>query len=713
MRSRKSYIGRPWIVELLLGYGVGKSRHRPMAAQVTEFVPPENWTKEDEPAAVVHISDLKHYIKTVVTKGAKCDLEQEEENYAFSDIKNKIVILRKFNVLLRLEPELKDCEFYLIVQELKILPTETGISDACSCNLDPAVQKLLSEFWQSHVNNMTAQAGPFSDACLSNLIDAAVEDEDNSLKNTVELCLDPTDSSKASASTSSFLPPSANRTTAWKTMSRNDKNKRGIFTIPEAMLMISSDQEEVLNNLKEWKNGFVCTDNLQSNGGTDAFLHNAVVQEAAFSQNPWNAVSPVCLGGISSSGETCISCNSSSEPYKKHVGKCDGQLCSTFSDAPACSRPAIELQLSDSSIQDPEKSIELYTEGSQQEHSHSEVLRAGSPSETSVTSADRRDRMNVAEPEESPVKLDEDNREKSLNCSRTACNRLFKNISPLSVAANNYSNLNSVSLFKNIAPVLLTAGGNHTNPNGGPCRSSTVVHNHTTAARNNMLEAGEQQLNDSGDEESYEILRAAKRKRQFVDSVNESDGNDVGQGSSWKQPMAVNGDQNSWNLSSAEPFIGTAHFEEITNDVCQMNTITGHEESCRKQEGGRNTMFKDTELRNIPENKMAMASRKYNKLDSVFERPSRQVRSCRRQASSETPIVQPAEDVAASVKHVFSDNVEQDKDKPLGHPDGTQFLYSYPPPTAELITQVNSVRVSRGLLKWAVSYLTGLSLTQD
>ncbi|XP_041047346.1 uncharacterized protein LOC121279889 [Carcharodon carcharias] len=716
MICHKSHIGRPWIRELLLRYGAAKSRQRPVAAQVTECVLPENWTKEaeHEPAAVVQVSDPKYYIKAVVTKGAKRDLEHEEENYTFSDIKNKIVILRKFNVLLRLELELEDCEFYLVVQELKILPAETDFSEACSCNLDPAVQKKLREFWQSHVNNMTEQKGSFSGLCLSNLI-AAVEDEDNSLKNAVEFCLDLTDGSKASTSTSSFLLPSINPPTGWKTLSRKDKNNKDVFTIPEAMLMISSNQEVVLNNIKEWKDDFVHTENddseVEHNGDTDAFLNNADEQEAAVSQNPWNAVSPVCLAGIPSSCETCVSC--ASEPCKKHVGKCDGQLSSIFSDSSAYSRQAIEPQFPDSSMQDPEKSLELYTDGSQQEQLHSEVLFVASPSHIPNTSADSgRVRTNVTEPEEPPVNLDEDKIEKTLNCSRTAFKRLFKNISPLSVAANNYSNLSCVSLFKNIAPVLSTAGGSRTNLNGGPCGPSTVAYNYSTAATNDVLEAGEQQTNYCEDEEPYAILRAAKRKRQFVDSEDEGAGNRVKPGTSLKQTVAVSEDQNSWNISSDETFIGKDNFDEITNDVCQMNTITSHEESCRRQKGGRNTMFKDADLRNIPENKMRMVL-KYNELEFVSERPSEQVRDCRREASSEAPVVQPTKDVAAGVKHALSPNAKQDKVKPLRHPDGSQFLYSYPVPNAELISQVNSVRIPNGLLKWAISYLAGPILTQD
>ncbi|XP_038662716.1 uncharacterized protein LOC119971359 isoform X2 [Scyliorhinus canicula] len=404
--------------------------------------------------------------------------------------------------------------------------------------------------------------------------------------------------------------------------------------------------------------------------------------------------------------ETYFSC--ASEPYKKHFGECNVQLSSTFSDSPAYIKKAIEHQFLNSSAQDPEKSLQLYTDSSQQEQSHSEELCAGSPSHTPNTSADnRRVRTDQAESEELPV----NNIEKSLNHSRTACTRLFKNISPLLVAANSYSNLNCVGLFKNIAPVPSTTGGSNTKQNGGP---STEAQNYSTVAGNYMLEVGEQQLNQGEGEEPYEILRAGKRKRQFVDSEDEPaedepDGNRVEPGTS----NAVNGDQNSLNVSSDETFIGTDNFEEITNDVCQMNTTARRDKSCGKHEAGRNAMFKETDLGSVTENTMTMVSRKYNKLDFTSERPREQVSDCRRQTSSEASIVQPTADVSAGMKHALSPNAKQDKVKPLRHPDGSQFLYNYPAPTDELISQVNSVRVPSGLLKWAVSYLTKSSLTQD
>ncbi|XP_048461708.1 uncharacterized protein LOC109927018 isoform X2 [Rhincodon typus] len=458
---------------------------------------------------------------------------------------------------------------------------------------------------------------------------------------------------------------------------------------------------------QEWKDDFVCTEDADSeteqNDGTDVFLHNAEGQEPAPSQNPWNAVSPLRLGGIPSSEETYLSCVS--EPCEKHVDKCTGCLSSTFHDIPGCSRQAIKLQLSDDSTQDAEESLELYTDGSQQEQPHSEMC-AGSPLHTLIKSTDSKV-TNVAEPEEIPAKP-EDNREKSLNHSMTACNRLFKNISPLSVAADNCSKLNRVGLFKSIAPLTSTTGGSHANVSGSP---DTPVLNDTTAARNIVLEADEQQL-DGENEETYEIHRGVKRKRQFTDSDHEPHRNKVDLSTSWKC-TTLNGGQNSCNVSSDGTFVGTDHFKEITNDVCQVNATATCKESCRRQEGSRDTNLKDTDLRNTSENKMKMVSRKYNKLHFLPARPPQQVRDCKRPAFSEVPDVQPTENVAASVNLVLSHNAKQDKVKSLRHPDGSQFLYTYPEPTHELISQVNSVRVPCGLLKWAVSYLTGPSLTHS
>ncbi|XP_051884668.1 uncharacterized protein LOC127577484 [Pristis pectinata] len=694
MTSHREHVRRPWIAELLLEQGAACSWCKSAPVQVTELVPLENWIKEAgyESAVVVYISDLKYRIRAVLTEEAGNNLQQEEENYTLNQLKNKGIILKKFTIQVRLELELKDCEFYLVVQDLKILPGDMGFSDARPCNKDVAVQKKLRELWQSYLNNMITQEKTFTDLCLSNMINAAAEDEISVLKHAAEICLDPNVGSKVSASTTPFLLPSANQTTGWKAMRRQNKNKRNIFTVSEAMLMISSHQEEALNNIKEWKDDFVCAEDPESehNGYTDTSMCIAEEQEAPSSQNPWNAVSPVCLGGIPSSGETCISCTCTSESCKKHDGKCHA-LCSTFVDAPACGGPAVEFQLPDSNTQDdPDKSVELYTEES--EHSEVQFRSAKGLLLSPATSADKgMDSMYVAE-------LKEGNREKSMNSSMTAYNHLFKSLSPLSSTTINSSGLNCVGSFKNVAPVSAVK-------NGGQCRPSVAMYNHAAVAGNSVLEMEEKQVNDSRDEECYEIPRAAKRKRQHMNAEDQLDGNGVDQGTSWMQTRAEVEDENSRNLSSNGTFIETDHCEEIANDVCQVNINTEH-----KKEGGMNKMLKDIDLNNLPGNKKAILSSKYNKLEFVSERPS-QVRNFEGQASVVTPIGQHTEDDWMHVLHQH--NANQNKDEPQRHPDGSRFLYSYPAPTAELIAQVNSVRVSSELLKWAVSYLSGPSLTRD
>ncbi|XP_062922870.1 uncharacterized protein LOC134356145 isoform X2 [Mobula hypostoma] len=686
MTSHREHVRGPWIAELLLEQRSGWSCYKSAPVQVTELIPLENWIKEAgyESAVVVYISDLKYRIKAVLTAEAGYNLQQEEENYTLSQLKSKVIILKKFNIQVRLELELKDCEFYLVVQDLKILPGDMGFYDVCSCNKDLAVQKKLRELWENYLNNMITQEKTFSDLGLSTMINAAEEDEIRVLKHAAELCLDPNVDSKASTSTTPFLLTSLNQPSGWKAMRRQNKKGKN-FTVPEVMLMISSQQEEALNNIKEWKDDFVCTEDPESghNGCTDMSM-GITEQEVPSSQNPWNAVSPVCLGGIPSSGETCISCTS--EPCKKHNGKCS-VLCSTLVDAPGCSGLAVELQLPDNSTQDePDKSVELYTEESQHSEGH---CSKGSLLSPATSSNNERDRIYVTEPKET-------NRAKSMNSNPAACDRLFKSLSPLTSTIINSDGLNCVGSAKNLSPMSAVK-------NDGQCRPIMALYDHAAETQNSVSEIEETQLKGSREKERYESPRAAKRKWQCGSTENQLDRNHVDQGTFSMQTRAEIEDGDSMNLSSNETFIDADHYEEIADDY-QMNNITG-----QKKEGRMNKMLKDTDLNNLPQSKKALST-KYNQLDFVSKRPS-EVHNCKGQGSVVTPAGQNTEDewVHALQQH----NANQTKDEPRRHPDGSRFLYSYPAPTAELIAQVNSIRVSSDLLKWAVSYLSGPSLKQD
>ncbi|XP_069757599.1 adrenocortical dysplasia protein homolog [Narcine bancroftii] len=680
----------PWIAEMLLEQENARSWGRSAPIQVTELLPIENWIKEAgyASAVVVYVSDVKYRIKAVLTEEAGNNLQQEEENYTLSQLKNKVVILKKFNIQARLELELKDCEFYLVVQDLKILPGDMGFLDTRSCNTDLAVKKKLKDLWESYLNNMIMQEKTFTDLHLSNIINAVAEDEIKLLKETAELCLDPDVSSSVSASASPLLLPSVNQTSGWKAMIRQNKNKRDIFTVPEAMLIISSHQEKVLNNIKEWKDDFVCTEDPRSenSGCTDEFMCIEEQQEIPSSQDPWNLVLPVSLGRIPSSGETCISCTYTSESCKQHDGICH-TLCSTFVDAPSC-RQAVELGLPDSSMQnDPDKSLELYTDESEAQCAHGS-LYSPTTSNNSIHEAE----------------LEEDAREKSVLSGRSAYKRGFKNISPLSGTTVNSSGLNCMDSFRSLLPVSAVK-------DGGQCRPNMTVCNHTTVARNTKLVTQEEQFNNNRDKECYDIPRVGKRKRKLVNAEDRLDGNCDHQGTSWMLSRSDIEEKNARSSSSDGTFIETDHCEAMADEVCQMNIVTGHEESYQKEERRMKKMLKDSDLNNLSGNKMTVLSTKYNQLDFVSNRSSQRVQNCNLQTPGVDPIGQETEDVWMQVSHQRHGNLN--KDESPRHPDGSRFLFNYPAPSAELIAQVKAVRVSSDLLKWAVSYLSGPRLAQD
>ncbi|XP_042196134.1 adrenocortical dysplasia protein homolog isoform X2 [Callorhinchus milii] len=712
MSAHRPTIGQPWIAELLRSHGAALSHQKPVPAQVIQFIPPEKWQKEAEfdPAAVVHLSDLKYTIKAVVTKGAKQELEQEEDDYTFDDIKEKMVILKQFDVHLRVEPELKECEFYLVVEKFKILPAENIRSDVRSCNLDPAVQKRLKEAWENHVKNTTFTEGSCSGISLTNLIDAAMGEEVNSLKDALILCLDASDSSEPSTSTAVFLP-SGSQMTGWEALRRKDKKQGNAFTVPETELIISSDQQEILNNLKEWKDDYVydkdktSTESAMENSCADTLSHDKKVDakekpEAATSSDPWVSVSHLGVN-VKSSGASVLH-KTTSEPGRNHVDEDNCGSLSTISQAPSSSGPAIAFQMPDSSTRhDLDKSADLYTEESQGEQSHLELLGTESLLRTHVISADdgRQQTTNIAEPE--------DNR-KNNNRIKAKYNLSKNSISPLQLAA-----ASSSSSTTRLAP---------TSPIGaGQSRPGATVHE-TEEARNCVPEAKKRGLSDSEDEESYEILRAVKRKQKDLDSDDELDSCEE-DGQAFCQQARAGEYKENWNSSSDETLIEKDDSEEQGNDNCRVSTTSqlgqSSKKQCRWNKLNSPSVFKENGWKNAPETreKMVFASNSSSDIDMV--KPTPQPRRRRGVAASG---VRPTKTLCSDrqrlpVSHTErgpASHAEHSKDPPLQrHADGSRFQYRYPPPTPEIIAQVNSLRLSPGLLKWAISYLTQPSSTQD
>lgn len=243
---KRGCIAHPWILKLVENYGQSEAMPVAVAAKVVKFVKmaQNHFDKLSGPAAVVHISDRESYIQAVITNDAKRKMEEEEECFSFEDIHNKIIILKEYEIVFRQEEELIDCGFYVRIEYFSILPMEPDREDGgVNCNEVPLVKWKIKEHWHKYREETEMQDTPGD--CLTQLLNVANEDKLNDLKNTAYSCLNLRGSS-----------PSVHRgTTAWQN-GRSSKTDKSVFSVPINWLIISPEEEEILNNLEEWSDDY-------------------------------------------------------------------------------------------------------------------------------------------------------------------------------------------------------------------------------------------------------------------------------------------------------------------------------------------------------------------------------------------------------------------------------------------------------------------------
>ncbi|XP_029446410.1 uncharacterized protein LOC115085032 [Rhinatrema bivittatum] len=257
MSAVGSSFPRPWVVELLVNYEAAvDGRQKAVPAQVVEFVKMQNNVEDSQcPAAVVHISDRTYYIQAVITKEAKQRFEEEEEHFAFPDIKGKIVILKDFTVQFKAEEDLKNCEFYLRIQHFDMLPMETDSVDLLNCNMHPEVKKKIRTLWQDHMEELCMKDTGCSDGPLTQLLMVMNEENLCTLKSTVLECLSLQETDQQpGTSRASYHPATGLKTARWNA---ERPKSQTIFSVPLSLLIIPAEEVVALNNLAEWKDDFI------------------------------------------------------------------------------------------------------------------------------------------------------------------------------------------------------------------------------------------------------------------------------------------------------------------------------------------------------------------------------------------------------------------------------------------------------------------------
>ncbi|KAE8597788.1 hypothetical protein XENTR_v10016600 [Xenopus tropicalis] len=298
MPAHQCSIGHPWILDLLAKYKKNV-KYKPVTAQVVEFVKMSAVSSDDSQgvAAVVHISDRKYYIRGVITREAQVILEREEEHFTLGDIKNKIIILKNYDVVFTAVEDLNSCEFSITVYHFNILPMETNSVDLLNWN-----------YMAEQAMNASSTDLSLSEVSLTQLLNIACEEKLSTLKSIAEQCLD-------------IDPPSNQDTTQAMTKWGEERKKNkdtNKFHIPLDLLLIPPHEEAALEQITAFSNNTDVPSDLddaindhhsEKEPSSPSYSTALSTQSddyfddvsATHSANPWNKLQPLSLTLTSSS----------------------------------------------------------------------------------------------------------------------------------------------------------------------------------------------------------------------------------------------------------------------------------------------------------------------------------------------------------------------------------------------------------------------------
>ncbi|XP_066435377.1 adrenocortical dysplasia protein homolog isoform X2 [Eleutherodactylus coqui] len=340
-------IGYPWIIDCLAKYDSAGGRGKPAPGQVVEFLRmPVNTEDLPYTEAVINVSDRKYYIKAVITKEAQEMLESESTYFKLADIKNKIVILKKFYVCFTAVKDLSRCEFYLNVEHMSLLPMQTEEVDLLNCNMEAGVRKKIKELWQNYIKeleiNETSSDMNLSDASLTQLLMIANEEKFSALKAVVEECLE------LEPSAAQDIQPQGR--TFWSLERERNQENAERYIIPVDSLLIPPHEEAVLEQMLA-----------QPYSTALSSLSDEPIDEGPSNQyeNPWNKLQSLCVS-VATSSDSQPKCSLSAA--QKSTG-------TEVGSDPDSSTPDIFLSDADVSMDDspadkPESSPLMFSEPS-------------------------------------------------------------------------------------------------------------------------------------------------------------------------------------------------------------------------------------------------------------------------------------------------------------------------------------------------------------
>lgn len=673
MAGFHSFIGYPWIIDYIAKYENAGVQQKPVPGQVVEFLrmPDCSVTSENcqYPEAVINISDQKYYIRAVITKEAQQMLESEDEHFTLADIKNKIIILKKFSLCFTAVEDLSRCEFYLTVQHFSVLPMETNTVDILNCNMEPGVRKKIMELWQNYMTelemNKTSQDMNLSDVSLTQLLIVASEEKFSALKSIAEQCLelDP-------YSTQDILPQGR---TFWSIEKQRNQENTERFAIPVDLLRISPHEEAVLESITECRYDGQCTSELADSSEGDNFsqpfstalstLSEETVDEGTSSQsgNPWNKLQSLCVS-----------------------------VATSYDSQPKCSTSVNELG------SDPDSSTpDLFT-------SHADVSMDDSPN-------GKRDISPLMFPEHSSIP-----QQPSTSIADSASNNTSPTCRQGPSVNSSIASLSLIPLTQDSVKDSLQRSFSV-----GCTFQISPRKSHMSEIKSSPAKKGDlYSLSDESDRDKCWSLtrrKALKRKQTLEDLESTHSDLEQQEPEYVERPDCVTTTVSSceeidkisdiandihtavsrpiWEREAAIPVSGTAKNNRKTEQCINTHITQNHKSSGKRIQAHK------------PSLQFVVNPKILTNKDSANEQLPAQRPTPSKVCNQAPPNATQGQSSFQAREKSILPNYKGEKTK-LAHHDGTPFQYKYKPPSEELCTHVNAIKIPTDLCEWAVKFLS-------
>eukprot|EP00066_Takifugu_rubripes_P029328 XP_011618594.1 PREDICTED: adrenocortical dysplasia protein homolog [Takifugu rubripes] len=141
---------RPWIEELILGYGTERGRREPLWARVArvEQMSQSQAQSSDCPPGRLLLSDGVVLIPAVLTTAAWERLQEQEDRDSFEGLVNSMVVIMDYQLQFHTAPEQNRSRFFLSVGELAMTSVGPPGNKVPCCTALASVQLKICQTWK-------------------------------------------------------------------------------------------------------------------------------------------------------------------------------------------------------------------------------------------------------------------------------------------------------------------------------------------------------------------------------------------------------------------------------------------------------------------------------------------------------------------------------------------------------------------------------------